>query len=60
MFINKASDGRNNVCGIRIAQLRKERGFHSECWQISYSCWDWIWIKTRFSGLRPGNGSSRS
>lgn len=25
MFINKASDGRNNICGIQIARLRKER-----------------------------------
>ena len=26
MFINKAADGRNNLCGRRIAQERKERG----------------------------------
>ena len=26
MFINKAPDGRNNICGIRIAQLRKDQG----------------------------------
>ena len=25
MFINKASDGRNNICGATIAVLRKER-----------------------------------
>lgn len=25
MFINKAPDGRNNICGIQIARLRKER-----------------------------------
>ena len=24
MFINKTKDGRNNVCGMRIAELRKE------------------------------------
>lgn len=24
MFINKTKDGRNNVCGTRIAELRKE------------------------------------
>lgn len=26
MFINKTRDGRNNLCGRKIAQLRKERG----------------------------------
>lgn len=26
MFTNKAEDGRNNRCGIKIAQLRKELG----------------------------------
>ena len=25
MFINKAKDGKNNLCGSAIAQLRKER-----------------------------------
>ena len=25
MFINKTKDGRNNLCGKRIAQLRKEQ-----------------------------------
>ena len=24
MFINKTSDGRNNICGVNIARLRKE------------------------------------
>lgn len=24
MFINKTSDGRNNICGLRIAAFRKE------------------------------------
>lgn len=26
MFINKTKDGRNNLCGRKIAQLRKEQG----------------------------------
>ena len=26
MFINKSSDGRNNVCGKRIAQFRVQKG----------------------------------
>lgn len=26
MFINKGPDGRNNICGVRIAQLRSEKG----------------------------------
>lgn len=26
MFINKAKDGRNNVCGVNIAFFRKEMG----------------------------------
>ncbi len=26
MFINKSEDGRNNVCGIKIMELRKELG----------------------------------
>ena len=26
MFINKASNGRNNICGVTIAVLRKKRG----------------------------------
>ena len=26
MFINKATDGKNNLCGAAIAALRKERG----------------------------------
>lgn len=26
MFINKSSDGRNNVCGTQIAHYRKEQG----------------------------------
>ena len=25
MFINKAADGRNNLCGVNIARYRKER-----------------------------------
>lgn len=25
MFINKGPDGRNNICGVRIAQLRSEK-----------------------------------
>lgn len=25
MFINKTQDGKNNLCGVKIAQLRKER-----------------------------------
>ena len=25
MFINKAQDGRNNLCGTRIAQIRKSK-----------------------------------
>ncbi len=24
MFINKTADGRNNICGVNIARLRKE------------------------------------
>ena len=24
MFINKTTDGRNNICGVKIARLRKE------------------------------------
>ena len=28
MFINKAADGRNNICGVNIAKRRKE-------WKIS-------------------------
>ncbi len=26
MFINKAPDGRNNLCGVTVARLRKEKG----------------------------------
>ena len=26
MFINKSNDGRNNICGIKIAFYRKEMG----------------------------------
>lgn len=26
MFINKVSDGRNNICGIAVAKIRKEMG----------------------------------
>lgn len=26
MFINKSSDGRNNICGVKVAQLRKAEG----------------------------------
>lgn len=26
MFINKVSDGRNNICGITVAKIRKEMG----------------------------------
>lgn len=26
MFINKAPDGRNNLCGAAVARLRKEKG----------------------------------
>jgi transcriptional regulator with XRE-family HTH domain len=26
MFINRATDGRNNICGIRVASLRKMMG----------------------------------
>ena len=26
MFINKAPDGRNNLCGTAVARLRKKRG----------------------------------
>ena len=26
MFINKTSDGRNNICGAKIAKFRKEQG----------------------------------
>ncbi|MBQ8281290.1 MAG: helix-turn-helix transcriptional regulator [Lachnospiraceae bacterium] len=26
MFINKLEDGRNNICGTRIAKFRKEMG----------------------------------
>lgn len=26
MFINKTSDGRNNICGVNIARFRKEMG----------------------------------
>ena len=26
MFINKAPDGRNNLCGIKVAKFRKELG----------------------------------
>ena len=26
MFINKAPNGRNNLCGVAVARLRKERG----------------------------------
>ena len=26
MFTNKAKDGRNNICGIKIAELRKAMG----------------------------------
>ena len=26
MFINKAPDGRNNLCGATVARLRKEKG----------------------------------
>lgn len=26
MFINKAGDGRNNICGEKVAALRMERG----------------------------------
>jgi len=26
MFINKTADGRNNVCGIAVARLRKNEG----------------------------------
>ena len=26
MFINKAADGRNNLCGDNVARYRKERG----------------------------------
>lgn len=25
MFINKTQDGKNNLCGVKIARLRKER-----------------------------------
>lgn len=24
MFINKTHDGRNNICGVKVAELRKE------------------------------------
>lgn len=27
MFTNKTADGRNNICGINIARLRKELNF---------------------------------
>lgn len=27
MFINKAGDGRNNLCGRQVARLRKTRGW---------------------------------
>ncbi len=27
MFINKAKDGKNNLCGVKIAEKRKELGF---------------------------------
>lgn len=26
MFTNKTADGRNNICGMKIAALRKEKG----------------------------------
>lgn len=26
MFINKSGDGRNNICGTRIANYRREKG----------------------------------
>lgn len=26
MFINKSPDGRNNICGVKVAQLRKAEG----------------------------------
>ena len=26
MFINKTTDGRNNLCGVRIAEIRKSMG----------------------------------
>ncbi len=26
MFINKSPDGRNNICGIKVARLRTESG----------------------------------
>ena len=26
MFINKSHDGRNNICGIKVALLRKAEG----------------------------------
>ena len=26
MFINKTPDGRNNLCGVRIAEIRKSMG----------------------------------
>lgn len=26
MFINKSSDGRNNICGVKVANYRKQQG----------------------------------
>ncbi len=61
MFKNKSADGRNNLCGKKIAELRRAQSPYMSQRMLATVCssWGWMWIKMPYSAWSAASGSSR-